>query len=61
MEAINNSKVKRMYLSPEIKKIILDSEISLALQSAPPNGPNEFSQQLNAPEYFNKTPFFSIF
>jgi len=34
---------KRTYLTPEIKLIRLDTEISLALQSAlPPEGPEEY-------------------
>lgn len=33
---------KKVYLAPEIKLIKLDNEISLALESAPPDGPGEF-------------------
>ncbi len=32
---------KRQYISPEILHVKLDNEISLALQSAPPIGPDE--------------------
>lgn len=31
----------KIYLSPEIIRVNLDNEISLALQSAPPEGPGE--------------------
>jgi hypothetical protein len=41
--------MKRIYRNPEIVKIKLDHEISLALNSAPPEGPDEG----RAPEYFN--------
>jgi hypothetical protein len=46
---------KRIYSSPEIELIKLDSEISLELQSAPPVGPDEVMNA--APEYFNNNPF----
>ena len=45
---------KRTYISPQIEKIKLDNDISLALESTPPLGPGETSQ---APEYFNNDPF----
>jgi len=45
---------KRQYRVPKIERIRLDSEISLTLESTPPEGPNETSQ---APEYFNNDPF----
>ena len=45
---------KRAYVAPQIEQIKLDNEISLALESAPPLGPGEFSK---APEYFNNDPF----
>lgn len=32
---------KKKYISPVIELIILDNEISLALESNPPAGPNE--------------------
>ncbi len=35
---------KRKYLTPVISVTQLDNEISLALQSTPPFGPDEFSQ-----------------
>jgi len=46
---------KREYTVPSIEKIKLDNEISLALESTPPLGPWEVSN--NAPEYFNNDPF----
>lgn len=42
---------KRMYYSPAIEQIKLDNEISLALESSPPAGPGEASQQVNT--HFN--------
>lgn len=49
------NKVKLMYQTPVIGKIMLDNEISLALESAPPGGPDEGLN--NTPDYFNKDPF----
>jgi hypothetical protein len=46
---------KREYKSPVIKQIKLDNEISLVLESTPPFGPFELSN--NAPEYFNNDPY----
>ena len=46
---------KRPYISPTIERVGLDNEISLALESDPPSGPDETS--LNGPEYFNNDPF----
>jgi hypothetical protein len=46
---------KRTYLAPQIERIKLDNEISLALESTPPEGPGEPTSQ--APEYFNNDPF----
>ena len=44
------------YTAPEIKRIELDNEISLILQSAePPYGPNEIVKV--SPEFFNNEPF----
>lgn len=45
---------KRTYLAPQIERIKLDNEISLALESTPPEGPGETSQ---VSEYFNNDPF----
>jgi len=46
---------KREYNAPIIEQIILDNEISLALESDAPVGPGE--GKLNAPEYFNNDPY----
>jgi hypothetical protein len=32
---------KKKYISPSIELVVLDNEISLALESNPPEGPNE--------------------
>ncbi len=44
---------KRCYLSPQIEQIMLDKEISLALES-PPAGPNETNL---SPQYLRNDPF----
>ena len=52
------NKTKRAYIVPQIERIVLDNEISLALEStplAPPPGPFESMNQ--APDYFNNDPF----
>ena len=46
---------KKNYKSPQIVRIIIDTEIALQLESTPPVGPNE--SKLLTPEYFNKDPF----
>jgi hypothetical protein len=46
---------KRLYTAPEIECVKLDNEISLALESNPPEGPNQVS--LIAPEQFKNDPF----
>jgi hypothetical protein len=46
---------KRRYNSPQIERIKLDNEISLALESSPPVF--ELTKASNAPEYFNNDPF----
>ena len=51
---------KRTYSSPQIERIVLDNEISLALESAtPPSAPGfeGGSFGANAPEHFNNDPF----
>jgi len=51
-----NTKIdKLVYSQPEITCVKLDNEISLALESDPPFGPNEVMN--NTPEYFNNDPF----
>jgi hypothetical protein len=49
----------KKYIAPHIDIIYLDNEISLALESSPPIGPDEgpFGSNLNAPGYFNSDPF----
>jgi hypothetical protein len=42
---------KRTYLSPQIERVLLDNEISLALESTPPSDPEPFS------ENFRNDPF----
>lgn len=41
MKTIEMKTVKRIYNSPEIVCIDLDKDISLALESSPPEGPGE--------------------
>jgi hypothetical protein len=46
---------KRVYTQPKITLVKLDNEISLALESAPPDGPNEVMNTV--PNYFKNDPF----
>jgi hypothetical protein len=46
---------KKTYTAPIIELVLLDNEISLALESNPPLGPEETSNSL-APELFNNNP-----
>lgn len=46
---------KNHYIAPQIDRIKLDNEISLALESVPPGGPGEVMH--HAPEYLNNDPF----
>lgn len=39
--------IKQTYQQPQISEVRLDSEISLTMQSLPPEGPDEFSSSLN--------------
>lgn len=39
--------IKKKYNTPHISAVRLDSEISLTMQSLPPEGPDEFSSSLN--------------
>lgn len=48
-------KTNRKYLAPKIEVIQLDNEISLQLQSTPPEGPGE-SASLST-EYMKTNPF----
>ena len=49
----NNNKLE--YTQPFIKRIKIDNEISLVLESTPPSGPRESSRV--HPEYFNNDPY----
>ncbi len=49
---------KRIYTQPQIEYVKLDNDISLALESAPPDGPNEVKN--TAPEYFKTNPYNTI-
>lgn len=44
-----------IYIVPHIESIELDNEISLQLESIPPEAPGE--AKLNLPEQFNNDPF----
>ena len=46
---------KKVYSQPEIIRVKLDNEISLALESNPPMF--ELVKGSTAPEYFNNDPF----
>lgn len=39
---------KKKYISPRIEWIPLDNEISLVLESSPPEGPGEISENINS-------------
>lgn len=56
MDNQKNSILKQAYHQPQIKRVVLDNEISLALESNPAEGPNE-GQTYNSPEYLNQRPF----
>jgi hypothetical protein len=46
---------KRIFHTPKIERVKLDNEISLALESVPPVGPDEITSIV--PEHFNHDPF----
>ena len=46
---------KLTYIVPQIERIKLDNDISLALESDPPAFPGEGTSK--APEYLNQNPF----
>jgi hypothetical protein len=46
---------KRVYSQPEITRVKLDNEISLALESNPAAGPDEVMN--NTHDYINNDPF----
>ena len=47
---------KQKYNTPTIELVELDNEISLTLESAPPEGPDEGNNNI-VPSYFNNDPF----
>lgn len=47
--------MKKEYSSPDIISVKLDNEISLALESDAPPGPNEGQNKM--PEYFSNDPY----
>jgi len=51
----NNEIEKRIYSSPELLCVELDNNISLALESLPPTGPDE--GYLKVINYFNNDPY----
>ncbi len=55
MKTTEQKSVKRTYNSPEVVCIELDNEITLAIESAPPYGPDEGA--LLSPQYLNNDPF----
>jgi hypothetical protein len=54
MNMKNQKDKKRTYSPPFVKRVKLDNEISLILES-PPKGPDESYN--NAPSHFNNDPF----
>lgn len=46
--------IKKLYITPHIESILLDNEMSLALESAPPAGPDE---SLQSTQYNQYNPF----
>lgn len=48
---------KKQYTVPQIELIVLDSEISLTLDSTPPAGPGETGYNGVTPEYLKNDPF----
>jgi hypothetical protein len=51
---------KKTYITPQVELVKLDNEISLALESSPPEGPNETNNTMTAPEYFGNEPFNTV-
>jgi hypothetical protein len=48
---------KKKYIIPTIELIILDNEISLALNSTPPEGPEETTFLKNSNNFINNNPY----
>lgn len=57
MNTINSIQQMKEYCSPQIERIKLDNEISLALESEPPAGPSE--SILRRTDSFDNNPFFT--
>ena len=55
MKTSEKTTEKRIYKNPIIEVVKLDNEISLALQSSPPEGPGEGASL--APEYMKNDPY----
>jgi len=49
---------KKQYIEPQIELVRLDNDISLALESTPPEGPLEYGY--NTPEFFNNNPIQNV-
>ena len=56
MNKLNKPEEKRMYVSPAIEQILLDNEISLAMESDAPIGPYEHIK-LFSQDHFNTDPY----
>jgi len=54
MKTTEKASERQIYNSPEIVCVELDNEISLALESAPPVGPEE--SYISSPDYYNNDP-----
>lgn len=48
--------LKHNYITPDIKRINLDNEISLQLESTPPGDGNPWETNNSTPDYFNNNP-----
>jgi len=46
---------KRVYTQPQLESVKLDAEISLALESSPPTGPDELT--FNTRQNFDNDPY----
>jgi len=53
MKTTNKISKKKYYSTPQIEQILLDNEISLALSSSPPVGPDEGNL---SPEFIKNDP-----
>lgn len=57
MDTKNKMIEQRIYVTPELQQVLLDNEISLALESFPPGGPYEGVNQLSKPDCLQSDPF----